>query len=213
MNNSMNLLKQIAAGTAVVAALSISAAPAFASGQYSTPEAPRAKIMIDKGVFDPTSNTYVDNLSISQHNFLPGQEVKFKVDVKNTGDKDLWNIDVTDKFPSEVEFVSATGNYDKNTHSLYFKIDGLKPNEVTSREIRVKVKAANEIHSNMQCPTNFAEAKVEHMIDQDTAQFCISKQVLGETKELPKTGVSSFAMLIGSTIAFAGAAVALARKA
>jgi uncharacterized repeat protein (TIGR01451 family) len=212
MNKNLTLAKRIVAGTAVVAALTLSSAPAFGSGTYSTPEQPRAKIMIDKSVFNPSSNSYVDNLSVTQHNFLPGQEVKFKLVIKNTGDKDLWSIDVSDKFPKEVEFVSGTGNYDKNSHTLTFKVDGLKPNESTDREIRVKIKNAADIHSNMQCPTNFAEAKVENMIDQDTAQFCVSKQVLGETKELPKTGVGAFGMLISSTVIFAGAALALARK-
>src|SRR3989344_2169343 len=140
----------------------------IASASYGEEKPPTPRIMIEKWVWNPASNSFVENLSVNQFLFLPDQDVKFKVEVKNTGDKDLEKVEVTDKLPKEVSFVSGPGSYDKEKHSLTFIIDKLNKGEAKSYELTVKVKKAEDLPSNVFCMSNLAEVRAENMINQDT---------------------------------------------
>lgn len=173
------------------------AAPAMAS--YPIPEEPSKQILVNKFVYNPANSKFVDNLGVDQHLFLPDQEVLFRVEVKNTGSIDLNNVKVSDKLPSQVSFVKGPGTVDAN-NVLSFTIDKLTPGETKTFDIKAKINAADKIAVNTTCPVNLVEAKVDNIMDQDTASFCIQKKILGVTKELPKTGVdtASGALLISS---------------
>lgn len=183
------------------------------SASYGEEKPPTSRIMIEKWVWNPGSNSFVENLSVNQFLFLPDQEVVFKVEVKNTGNKDLNNVEVTDKLPNEVIFVSGPGNYNKDNHDLWFKIDKLAVNESKAYELKAKIKDAESLPSNVFCTSNLAEVRADNMVSQDTTSFCAQKKVLGVVKELPKTGPGSLVMMLGLTIVSSGAAIYFAKKA
>ncbi len=150
---------------------------------------PERPALVEKKLLNPQNNQFVDNLNNEQHTFLPEQEVIFRVTVTNVTQSDLKNAAVTDKLPDILSFVSASfGNYDKNNKSINLTINALKPGESKTFEIKTKVKAANDLPDNVFCQTNLSRVTVTNMTDEDTATFCVSKQVLGITSELPKTG-------------------------
>lgn len=183
-----------------------------ASASYGEEKPPRARITIEKWIWNPGSNSFVENLSVNQFLFLPEQEVTFKVEVRNHGNKDLDNVEVNDRLPNEVEFVSGPGDYNKDKHTLTFKIDKLKAGESKAYEVKAKIKHGDALPSNVFCTSNLAEVRAENMVSQDTTSFCAQKKVLGVVKELPKTGPEGLVVALGITIASSGAAMYFAKK-
>lgn len=173
--------------------------------QYGAAAAPSRQVMIDKKLLSPQNNQFVDNLNIEQHTFLPDQEVVFRVIVTNVVQSELKNLTVTDKLPDILNFVSTSfGKYDANTKTITLAIDSLKVGESKTFEIRTKVKSAQEIGVNVTCQTNLSRVTVGNMVDEDTATFCVSKQVLGVTSEIPKTGpTQTLPLLMLSTLLLA----------
>lgn len=161
------------------------------NAQYGAAAAPARQMLIDKKLLNPQNNQFVDNLNREQHAFLPDQEITFRVTVTNVVQSVLKNLTVTDKLPDVVNFVSTSfGKYDANTKTITLTIDSLKVGESKTFEIKTKVKPAAEIAANVVCEANLARVTASNMVDEDTANFCISKQVLGVTSEIPKTGPS-----------------------
>lgn len=150
---------------------------------------PVGNLILDKKVRNPKTGELVDALSANSSNFLAGQEVNFRIEVKNTGSAEINNISVQDILPEFVDFISGPGNFDKGSRKLSWGIDKLSGGESKFFDIKVKVKSGKDLPSmDISCVTNFAEAKKDNMVSQDTATFCIQTKVLGVTKELPKTG-------------------------
>lgn len=187
--------------------LSLSLLPTPTSAQYVqyggvTTSQPGKQALVEKKILNPQNNQFVDNLNIEQQTFLPDQEVIFRVTVTNVTQSDLKNLVVTDKLPDVLNFVSTSfGNYDQNSKSINLTIDILKTGESKTFEIKTKVKAANELPNTVTCQTNLSRITVSNVTDEDTATFCVSKQVLGVSKELPVTGPSqTLSMLILSSL-------------
>lgn len=173
------------------------------SAQYIAPQLkqPSSQINLNKQVKNPQNGQFVENLNFNDYRFLPEQEVIFKLEVRNSGQVDLNNIQIKDKVPDFVDFISGPGNFDNNTKTLNFTIDRLKPGESKAYELTAKIKKEAELPANMgTCLTNFAEARMNELVSQDTAVFCVETRVLGVTRELPKTGMaSSVAVVLASS--------------
>lgn len=172
------------------------------NAQYGVSQPPSRQLLIDKKVLDPRNNQFVDNLIINQFLFLPEQEVKFRIEVRNTGQTDWQNISVRDVLPKEVTFVAGQGTYDTNTHILTFTINELKAGDSKFLDLTVKVKSESELGFNVNCVSNLVEMSMDKSVQQDTASFCIQKKVLGVVSELPITGPKSMPILFVSTILF-----------
>lgn len=185
----------------------------IANASYGEEQPPASRIMIEKWIWNPGSNSFVENLSVNQFLFLPDQEVTFKVEVKNHGNKDLDNVEVNDRLPNEVWFVSGPGDYNQDKHTLTFKIDKLKAGESKAYEVKAKIKGADSLPSNVFCTSNLAEVRAENMVSQDTTSFCAQKKVLGVVKELPKTGPNTLAIMLAMTILSSGASIYFVKKA
>ena len=209
-------MKKIIGSLLILSALAFVTPRAFADSGCNNvygASCPTGNISLDKKVRHPQSGEYLDTISSTDTTFLPEQEVKFKIDVKNTGSADLVDVWVDDKFPDFVEFVSGTGNYDKNTHKLWWKIDRINAGEVKSFEIRVKLKNASDLpNMAITCMTNHSKAVKDHMTAQDTASFCVQSKILGTTTELPKTGAGSFELLTGISIISSLLALGFAKR-
>jgi len=160
------------------------------------------ELQIDKEIFDPDENGYVDNMGPDDHLFQTAEEITFKLKIKNVGDETLNDIDVTDTLPS---YLFLSGGTDDS-----FEIDDLNPDETEERTVKATVVAESQLpgDKSLICVVNTAEAKAGDEHDKDTAQLCIGKKVLGVTT-LPKTG-SPFiipALIISDLSGLAGLAL------
>ncbi len=184
--------------TAWLAFLSPKAALARCEEQYGGGEVCyEGELRLDKVVKNPSTGTYVDNLFSSDPNFSADQEVWFRLTIKNTGSDDLSDVEVKDKFPNYVFFVSGPGSWDDTNKTLSWTIDHLSPGESKDYEIKGQVvsEASLPTDSGTYCVTNYGEVKKDNKSASDTSQLCITKKVLGITT-MPKTGANLILMIL-----------------
>jgi uncharacterized repeat protein (TIGR01451 family) len=136
-------------------------------------------LQVNKLVWDPESHAFVDNLGPTHHRFLPGEEILFKIKVKNVGDEVFNKVDVDDTLPP---FLRRVGG-----EELSFDIDDLVPGE--EREVEIKAVVVEEKVGLDQCDVNLVEARADGQVVRDTARICVSKKA-AEVVVLPKTGPS-----------------------
>lgn len=156
-----------------------------------------AELQINKEVFNPNSkvNKFVDNITLensdTRYTFAPGEEVKFKLKIKNTGNAVMNKVTVTDTLPSFLEPVE--GNFT-------FDITDLQAGQTVERELKARVVAVNRLANDKSvfCDVNRAEAVSGSLKDMDTAHVCAEKKAPGE---LPKAGATdTFAVLVSSGV-------------
>ena len=155
------------------------------------------ELRLDKVVKNPSTGDYTDNLYSSDPNFSADQDIWFRVTVKNTGNDNLINMIVKDKFPNYILFVSGPGSWDDGSKTLTWTIDNLSPNESKDYEIKGRIvgEASLPTDSGTYCVTNYAEVIKDNKIASDTSQLCITKKVLGITT-MPKTGSNLILMIL-----------------
>jgi uncharacterized repeat protein (TIGR01451 family) len=145
-------------------------------------------ILIDKMVSKPNQThaydneyEYVDNLSSSDPRFQPAEEVYFKLKVKNTSTEKIYNVTVKDFVPNYLEPISGPGSYDVNSRVITINAGDFGADEEKYYYIKMKVFTQDKLPSDkgLFCITNKAEAKNDNLYDQDSAQLCIEKQVVG----------------------------------
>ncbi|MDD2823546.1 MAG: hypothetical protein PHQ59_05735 [Candidatus Daviesbacteria bacterium] len=175
-------------GTSLTLISFLAVSPVFAQYLPPTPT-PTFNISINKTIFNPQTQQFVDNLTQNQFSFIPDQTVDFRIEVKNTGDVDLNSIDVTDQLPSQLDFVSG-GTLDKGGQP-HFSIDKLAPSQTQSFLLKTKIRV-DASASSVICPVNLAKAQTGALMDQDTSTFCINRNInkkVAPVEELPKTGL------------------------
>ena len=153
------------------------------------------ELQIDKEVWDPEDGKFVDNLWIaSDYKFAPGEEITFRLKIKNVGDATFDTVHVVDTLPSHLELTSG---------DLDFYINNLDPGETEEREIRAKVVPADQFPSNQSliCEVNTAEVWSDDEKDKDTSQVCMEEKVLG-VKVLPPTGPKNWPTALFALLLF-----------
>lgn len=162
-------------------------------GQYGQP-APSFSILIDKMVGKPafnkgaTSYDYVDNLSPTDPRFRPGQEIFFKIKVKNTSSVKLTNVTVKDYVPSYLEPIEGPGNWDATSRTITWNAGDFAADEEKVYYIKMQIYPQDKLPADkgLFCLVNKAGA-YNQASDEDTSQFCIEKEVLGVAK-VPAAG-------------------------
>jgi len=146
------------------------------------------ELQIDKEVWDVEDGLFVDNMSVSDYKFAPGEEITFKLKIKNVGDKTFNKVYVNDTLPEYLELISG---------DLSFEIDDLAVGETEEREFKVRVVSADRFPSDeaIICVVNTAEAWSGDEKDKDTAQVCLEKKVLGITV-FPPTGSEDWIVIL-----------------
>ncbi|MCL4398021.1 DUF11 domain-containing protein [Patescibacteria group bacterium] len=165
------------------------------------------ELLVNKKVFDPVSQTFVDNLGRTDHVFAIGEEVTFSIEVKNVGDAPVNDITVTDTLPN---FLTWTGG-----DPLVSTISSLGAGESVTKTIRTKV--VSTFGSGVVCANNLAS--VEATITStstatapvsdpqtDTAQLCVNLPTAAPTvvtptptpPVTPPTGPSDWLLLLSS---------------
>lgn len=145
------------------------------------------QIQINKKVFDPSNQQFIDNLGINDVKFSPDQTITFQLVITNTGDVKLSKVTVKDIFPQFVGFISGPGSFDNNTKTLTFDINDLNSKESRNFKVVGKVAPANQINidSGSICVVNQSTATSNNQTSQDNSQFCIEKKAL--TPTIPPT--------------------------
>lgn len=144
---------------------------------------------LNKTVKNPLSNEYIDNLSSGAAQYAPGQQVPFKIVIKNTSKKDLTNIMVKDTFPKYIDFQLGSGKYDPKTRTFSFSINKLAPNESRVYFISGMVVAKDKLPSDkdLTCVINQVSGTASKSVSRDNSQFCLSKnpKTTGSAKTTP----------------------------
>lgn len=188
-------------------------------GQYETP-APSLSILIDKmvgkpdvNVKDATSAVYVDNLSLTDTRFKPGNFVFFKIKVKNTSNEKLYNVVLKDFVPSYIDPVEGPGIFDSSNRQITFNIGDMNADEERIFYMKMQVLNQNQLPNDkgLFCIINKAQASNDKTFDDDTSQLCIEKQVTAVTKT-PSAGPEFGLILIGLNMLTIGAGLIIKRK-
>lgn len=172
-------------------------------GQYGS-GSPSEQILIDKLVTYTTETKgataeaeYVDNLSASDYRFKPGQQVYFKIKIKNTADTKLTNVTVTDILPMYVQNAKGDGAYDKNNNTITIKTGTLNAGQEKEYRVTAQIKPQDQLPADkgILCMVNRSDVSTDqNASDTDTAQFCVERQVEG-VKNVPATGPEAWALL------------------
>ncbi len=188
-------------------------------GQYGGP-GPSLFILIDKMVGKPTATKggftdldYVDNLSPSDPRFSPNQEVFFRLKVKNTSNVTLNGITVKDYLPTYIEPVEGQGTYDSNSRTITISAGDFAADEEKVFYIKTKFVGQNQLPADkgLICVVNKAQAYNNNVSDDDTAQFCVEKQVQGVVK-VPAAGPEMGAVLLAGEGLILGFGLLLKKK-
>lgn len=188
-------------------------------GQYGQPT-PSYSIVIDKMVGKPyqtkggiTNLEYVDNLTPSDPRFAPNQEIYFKIKVKNTSTSDITNVTVKDYVPLYLTPIEGPGTWDQNTRIISWNAGDFQVDEEKVYYIKMKINPQNQLPADkgLFCLVNKVEALSDEAVDDDTAQFCIEKQVTG-VKKVPSAGPEMGILLLSTQFALLGTGIILKKK-
>lgn len=198
----------------VVTAILFFVSATYAHAQYGCPpygaECPPASVLVvDKFIRDPRQkgDVYVDNLLLTDYKFHAGEDVIFKIVIKNTGTTAVENVSADDVLPLLTDLVAATGEV-RDVRDASRSIGSMQPDETQEWFLRVRVKSADQIPSGTVCgdpnAINRVTVHAKDMPDtSDTSSFCIEKKVLGVAKQ-PEAGAevlllaSAFASMAGA---------------
>lgn len=182
-------------------------------GQYGQP-CNSYSIFMDKMVQKPGTNDYVDNLSVSDPRYKPGQTVMFKVTVKNTSNATIGELTAKDYVPSYLTPIEGPGTYDSATRTItwnggYFGVDEQK---TWYFKMGVDSQANLPANQGLFCLVNKAQAWSNDKTDDDSSQFCIEKQVATPPK-VPSAGPEMGLALMAIQLAGVGAGIYLKKRA
>ncbi len=180
-----------------------------------------ASIEVDKKVSVPGNGGYVDNLSSSDAKFKAGQDVFFKLTVRNPSSVTINDVKVKDIVPAHLYVVGGTGSYDSNTRIVTIDVGSLSAGQ--SREftlqMRVVANSALPTDRNIVCVLNRAETTATSTgTDDDSAQLCIERAVtattdaVGGVTKVPATGPEMGFALLGLQAVGVAAGVYLKKK-
>jgi len=175
-------------------------------------------ILIDKTVAIPNSsntnsNNYVDNLSPSDPRFHAGDDVWFKVRVKNTSDRDLTAVTVKDFVPTYILPLEGPGAWDLDNRVITWNAGDFTVDEEKTYYLKMRVydKSMLPADKGLFCITNSVEARNNVSYDDDSSQICIEKTVSGVTK-VPSAGPEMNLFLLAGELLTLGTGIFLKRK-
>lgn len=188
-------------------------------GQYGG-AIPSKTILIEKMVGVPSQTKgstdqldYVDNLSPSDPRFSPDNQIVFRLKVKNTSDITLYDVQVRDFVPEFLTPVSVPGSFDSASRTISFNAGDFAAGEEKTYFLTMKIDSQDKMPADqgMICEINKAEASTSEVFDEDSAQFCIEKQVVG-VKDVPSAGPEMGLVLMGLELGLLGIGITLKKE-
>ena len=168
-------------------------------------------ILIDKTVAthnddNTNSNNYVDNLSPSDSRFHAGNDVYFKIRVKNTSNRNLNAVWVKDYVPAYILPLEGPGTWNVDSRTITWNAGDFNVDEEKTYYLKMRVYDQSLLPSDkgLFCITNSAEARNDVVSNNDSSQICIEKQVAKVT-QTPATGPElGLFLLAGELITLSG---------
>lgn len=175
------------------------ATPVFADSYEGT--TPPKNLTVNKQVQDPRVKTFVENLdaSMPESAYKPGQEVLYKLTIKNDSGETFNPVTVEDTFPQYLTFVSGPGTYDKGANRLFIKVENLIAGQTKTIELVAKIADAKDLPKDkvMFCNVKnhvhvYSPSRPDG--DQDDAAICIKT---GDVPtKLPVAGFNDLMLLL-----------------
>jgi hypothetical protein len=186
-------------------------------GQYGG-GTPSYSLLIDKMVAKPGTQKgetaqYVDNLSPSDPRYAPNQDVWFKIKVKNTANTALQAVEIKDYVPEYILPIEGPGKWDPQTRTLTWNAGNFAVDEEKTYYVKMRVYEQKLLPADkgLFCIINKASAKNNVAYDDDTAQLCIEKQVLGVAR-VPTAGPEMGLVILAGNLVLAGVGMSLRKK-
>jgi len=215
-------MKKFLANLLVIAFFLLFALPSFA--QYN-PVNYNYSILIDKTVAthnddNTNSNNYVDNLSPSDSRFHAGNDVYFKIRVKNTSNRNLNAVWVKDFVPTYILPLEGPGGWNVDNRTISWNAGDFNVDEEKTYYLKMRVYDNSLLPSDkgLICVTNNSEARNDVAYDDDAAQICIEKPGTSTATttyvgSIPKTGPEMGIALFGVEAALFGLGIYLKKRA
>ncbi len=180
--NKNKLISTICLGlSALYLASFLNAKTAFA--QYYSQGEGSKQIIVDKKVRPINDDTFYDNIDPGKKTFIDGEQLEFKITVKNTGEQILYNIEVKDILPQYLTLLFFPGVYNKTDNNLVTKIDQLNPGESKDFYIRANISSVpkSTVEGKKWQQINKATATTDSISDSDQSQYFISGKLIPAT--------------------------------
>lgn len=199
MNKRNNLFSIIASAFLVGVMLSFPR-PLFANyGGYGGGSPPQCSLAVDKLVADPAITKtieYIDNISATGTKFKPDQAILMKMKVKNTSNRIVSQVVITDHMPAYLSYVAGPAIFNKGGSTFTIQVGDLNPQEEKSYIITFKAASEKDLPNQMiTCVTNKIIVQADNCGgNEDTAQVCIERSSIAMTKggvpitQTPTTG-------------------------
>lgn len=183
-----------ALGALIAAYLVMALIPSQVHGQYYGEAEEKRIIIVDKTVIDfkdsigKGGEVYSDNIDSSIKTFAGDDVLQYKIVVENAGTETLTSVKVVDRLPSNISLFFYPGNYNKETNTLEWTIDEIKPGE-TKEDILIRAKVSEVAELSATTPTKLCN---EVIVDAgsgitDSDRACVYAIGYG----VPKTGDAS----------------------
>jgi uncharacterized repeat protein (TIGR01451 family) len=181
-------------------------------GQYESP-CQSYSIIVDKMVQKPGTADYVDNLSVSDPRYNPGNYVMFSVKAKNTSTTTLGGMTVKDFVPSYLTPIESPGTFDAATRTISWDAGFFNVNEEKTFYLKMQVNSQAYLPANqgLFCLTNKVEASSNTTVDDDSSQLCIEKQAVVPSK-VPSAGPEMGLILLSGEILALGTGILMNYK-
>ncbi len=166
----------------------------------------------DSSTTDPTNANYVHNLTPVDPRFKSGQNVYFKIVIKNTSSIQIDNIILRDFVPWYINPLVGPGVFDINTRTIEYNAGNFAPGEEKVFYFTMQVFSQDKLPSDkgLFCLINKAEAHTDQTSANDTSQLCIEKQVT-PGNQVPKAGTEYGLFLASVEILALGAGLTIKR--
>lgn len=142
-------------------------------------------VTINKQVKNPETNAFVENLTINNPQYQPGETIIFKIMITNTSGGTIEKFDVYDFFPQYIDYVKGDGKYDQAKKILAITVDQLKSKETKTFMIEARAADKEKLPDDPQsrCVINQVSVKANNRTSQDNTLVCIAKDGTGTTFE------------------------------
>ncbi|PIS08912.1 hypothetical protein COT75_04135 [Candidatus Beckwithbacteria bacterium CG10_big_fil_rev_8_21_14_0_10_34_10] len=184
------------------------------------------KISLDKKVFNPQDQIFVDNLSATQYLFPADDKVVFQIKVTNTNNEKIDKVIVRDTLPLDYLKLYDSGSFTiLDNGELRADIYNLEPGQTVELSLTAKVLKQEELPqaSGYYCAYNIAQAWIEGINGtyQDNSLVCLKTEgyittkggLPLEVKTYPEAGpADSLLILLGSGILALTGSIFLKKK-
>jgi len=138
---------------------------------------------------------FVDNLGVNDPKFSPSQTINYELIVTNTGNATIPTLNITDTFPTYINFVSGAGSYNSNSKTLSLIVSNLGAGQSQTINLTAQVTDSKTVPVGVTCEKNNTNNVTNRVTatdnngdsDNDSSTVCLQNS----TAVLPATTVAT----------------------